>query len=73
MNLSPFSIKLQKAIEAEAAKFVSGRRFQDGEDRAAYARDVEWLLTRGAGLACRYTEKKPLPPLGEVAAMPKGA
>ena len=57
MNKSPFPTELQKALEAEAVKFISAHRFQPDEDRTAYARDVEWLLTRGAGLAVRERDK----------------
>ena len=58
MNKSPFPTELQKALEAEAVKFISAHRFQPDEDRAAYARDVEWLLTRGAGLAVRERDRR---------------
>ena len=48
---SPFSAEFQKILENAAAKFISAHYFQPDEDRLAYARDVELLLTRGAGLA----------------------
>lgn len=69
---SPLSKTLQSAIEDTAAMFISGKRFQAGEDRESYARDVEWLLTKGAGLAMQEQKVKcrdRLPTLEEVAAM----
>lgn len=55
---SPLSPTLQSAIEATTVMFVSGRRFQEGEDRESYARDVAWLLTKGAGLAMQEQKIK---------------